>query len=64
MNSGANRRQPRDADHGVSGNLQDGRSHDEESRKGASHPRSNWAWATALSHYDWMDSHAPFAGLD
>ncbi len=24
----------------------------------------NWAWATMHSHYDWMDSHAPFNLLD
>ncbi|WP_226797822.1 hypothetical protein [Cupriavidus necator] len=26
--------------------------------------RANWAWAAASAHYDWMDSHAPFAHFD
>ncbi|SIT44375.1 hypothetical protein BN2476_390041 [Paraburkholderia piptadeniae] len=28
------------------------------------HSRANWAWAGATEHYDWMDSHGPFATLD
>ncbi|MEM5389162.1 hypothetical protein VSR68_37255 [Paraburkholderia phymatum] len=26
--------------------------------------RANWAWTGATEHYDWMDSHGPFANLD
>ncbi|MGF6638248.1 hypothetical protein OKW38_000175 [Paraburkholderia sp. MM5496-R1] len=63
MNHGANGRQPLHAEHDVKERMQVGRSHD-ESRKVASHPVSNWAWATAHGHYDWMDSHVPFASLD
>jgi hypothetical protein len=28
------------------------------------HSRANWAWTGATEHYDWMDSHGPFASLD
>lgn len=37
---------------------------DSERGKAASHPASNWAWATAQRNYDWMDLHVPFASLD
>lgn len=26
--------------------------------------RRNWAWAATAGHYDWMDSHTPFAHYD
>ncbi|AGW94375.1 hypothetical protein N234_30502 [Ralstonia pickettii DTP0602] len=26
--------------------------------------QTNWAWATTTEHYDWMDSHTPFAHYD
>lgn len=26
--------------------------------------RTNWAWAATTGHYDWMDSHTPFAHYD
>lgn len=26
--------------------------------------RTNWAWAATTGHYDWMDSHTPFADYD
>ncbi|CAG9187305.1 hypothetical protein LMG23994_06750 [Cupriavidus pinatubonensis] len=26
--------------------------------------RSQWAWANARGHHDWMDSHTPFAYHD
>jgi hypothetical protein len=36
----------------------------EESHKIASNPGSNWAWASAHVHYDWMDSHDQFGDPD
>jgi hypothetical protein len=32
--------------------------------EGAGERATNWAWSPANTSYDWMDSHAPFAGLD
>ncbi|AJG22586.1 hypothetical protein [Cupriavidus basilensis] len=26
--------------------------------------RANWAWEATTGHYDWMDSHTPFAHYD
>ncbi|SEK09673.1 hypothetical protein [Paraburkholderia diazotrophica] len=38
---------------------------DEAGNNGApTHSRANWAWTGTTEHYDWMDSHGPFAGLD
>jgi hypothetical protein len=63
MNFGANDRQAQHAERDVNTHVQDGRVGGEP-RKAASHPAANWAWATAHRHYDWMDSHTPFASLD
>jgi hypothetical protein len=44
--------------------------HDVDSRgeagtNGASRQRpQRWAWAAPGGHYDWMDSHGPFATID
>lgn len=47
----------------------DGHKHDVssggETRKNGAHQRQQrWAWTAASGHYDWMDSHGPFASLD
>jgi hypothetical protein len=37
----------------------------ERCANGIAHQRpQRWAWTAANGHYDWMDSHGPFAGLD
>lgn len=34
-------------------------------KNGFTHQRAQrWAWTAASGHYDWMDSHGPFASLD
>ena len=35
-----------------------------DSHRAGLRPVSNWAWATAPGHYDWMDSYAPLVSLD
>ena len=60
MNYEANGRQPVHPSHDVNRKVGDGHSNN-EGRRIASHPVSNWAWTTGHAYYDWMDSHAPFA---
>ena len=40
------------------------RSGDGAGEDGVAQSRPNWAWTGGTRHYDWMDSHGPFAGLD
>jgi hypothetical protein len=50
-------------DHVTNCKIGDGRPN-EESRKIASNPRSNWALPSAQVHYDWMDAHDQFGDPD
>jgi hypothetical protein len=63
MNHEANKRQSPRANHHMHGDVQNG-----DQRNGSHevtpNPVLNWAWAATQSHYDWMDSHAPFASVD
>jgi hypothetical protein len=63
MNHKADKRQAlRDDDH-MNGDVQNGDRGD-ISYNATPHAVLNWAWVTTQGHYDWMDSHAPFASLD
>ena len=64
MNSGANGKQPLNADSDVNGHVRNGCLQDGDRCKVATQPVSHGAWVTTNSNYDWMDSHAPFVSLD
>jgi hypothetical protein len=61
MNYGANGKELARADGGAEGAKPD---RCDKSSKAGPRLGSNWAWENPQGHYDWMDSHAPFASLD
>ncbi|MBP0590678.1 hypothetical protein J8I87_13310 [Paraburkholderia sp. LEh10] len=63
MNRVAGRGQSVHVDYDLKASAQQ-RDAGDESKKGPSESFTNWAWSTGQGHYDWMDSHVPFATLD